>query len=63
MGKVKYMVLGRERDPTNKTEGKEIRNKTTTVVCKFLLEDVICQYGCVREIVANKGELSANDAR
>ena len=31
-------------------------------VCKFLLEDVICRYGCVGKIVADRGELNAHEA-
>jgi transposase InsO family protein len=33
------------------------------MVCKFLLEDVICRYGCVDKIVADRGELDANEAK
>ena len=32
-------------------------NKTIATVCKFLIEDVICRYGCVGKIVADCGEL------
>ena len=33
-------------------------NKMTTIVYKFLLEDVIYRYGCMAE----RGELNANEA-
>ena len=36
-------------------------NKTTTAVCKFLIEDAICRYGCVGMIVADHGELYAEE--
>ena len=55
LGQMKYLVLARE-DLTNQVEGRALRNKTTSAVCKFLLEDVICQYGCVGKIVADRGE-------
>ena len=42
---------------------KGLRNKTTLAVCKFLLEDVICRYGCAGKIEADRGELDANEAK
>ena len=59
---MRYLVLARE-DPTNQVEGRALRKKTTLAVCKFLLEDVICWYGCVGKIVADRGELDANEAK
>ena len=38
VGQMKYLVLARE-DLTNQVEGRALTNKTTTAVCKFLLED------------------------
>ena len=32
-------------------------------VCQFLLEDVICRYGCVGKIVADRSELDANESK
>ena len=61
-GLEKYLVLTRE-DLTNQVEGRALRNKTIVVVCKFFLEDVICQFGSVRKIVVDKGELNADEAR
>ena len=37
-------------------------NKTTSTVCKFLLEDLVCRYGCVGKIMADRGELDAREA-
>ena len=54
-------MLARE-DLTNQVEGRALTNKTTTAVCKFLIEDVICRYGCVGKIVADRGELDAEEA-
>ena len=34
----------------------------TVTVCKFLIEDIICRYGCVGKIVADRGELDAEEA-
>ena len=31
-------------------------------VCRFLIEDVICRYGCIGKIVADRGELDAEEA-
>ena len=55
-GQMRYLVLARE-DLTNQVEGRPLRQKTTKVVGKFLLEDVICRYGCVGKIIADRGEL------
>ena len=56
-------VLGvDERDRTNQVWGRALRNKTLTYVYKFLLEDAIYRYGWVGKIVADKGELDANEA-
>ena len=62
LGQMKYLVLARE-DLTNQVEGRVLRNKTTSAVCKFLLEDVICRYGCVGKIVVDRGELDTNEAK
>jgi hypothetical protein len=56
---MKYLVLARE-DLTNQIEGRALRNKETTVVCKFLLKDIICRYRCVGKIIADPGELDAS---
>ena len=40
-----------------------MRTKTTIAVCKFLLEDVICRYGCVGKITADRGELDVREAK
>ena len=39
-----------------------MRNKTTAVVCKCLIEDVICRYECVGKIMVDRGELDAEEA-
>jgi hypothetical protein len=31
-------------------------------VCRFLVEEVVCRYGCVGKIVADRGELDAQEA-
>ena len=58
---MRYLVLARE-DLTNQVEGRALTNKTTAVVCKFVIEDVICQYGCMGKIVDDQGELDAEEA-
>ena len=59
---MRYLVLARE-DLTNQVEGRALRAKTTEAICKFLLEEVICRYGCVGKITADRGELDAKEAR
>ena len=62
VGKIGYLVLARE-DLTNQVEGRALTNKTTAVVCKFLIENVICRYGCVGKIVADRGELDVEEVK
>ena len=59
---MRYLVLTRE-DLTNQVEGRALRTKETSSVCRFLREDVISRYECVGKIVADSGELDANEAR
>ena len=40
VGQMRYLVLARE-DLMNQVEGRALQNKTTTVVCRFLIEDVV----------------------
>jgi hypothetical protein len=61
VGQMRYLVLARE-DLTNQVEGRALQNKTTAAVCRFLVEEVVCKYGCVSKIVADRGELDAQEA-
>ena len=36
---------------------------TCSVVCQFLLEEVFCKYGYVRQVIADQGELDSDKAR
>ena len=54
-------MLARE-DLKNQAEGRALTNKTIAAVCKYLIEDVICRYGCVGKIVADRGELDVEEA-
>ena len=58
---MKYLVLARE-DLSNQVEGRPLRNKSASAVLKFLLEDVICRYGNVGQIVTDRGELDSDEA-
>ena len=57
----KYLVLATE-DLTNQVKGRALTNKTTSAVCRFLLEEVVCRYGCVGNVVVDRGELDAHEA-
>ena len=59
---MQYVALARE-DLINQVEVCALRTKSTKSICKFLLEDVICRYGCVGKITADRGELDAEEAR
>jgi hypothetical protein len=58
---MRYLVLARE-DLTNQVECRALQNKTTAGVCWFLIDKVVCRYGCVGKIVADRGELDAQEA-
>ena len=62
IGQRKYLVLARE-DLSNQVEGRALRKKTSATVCRFLLEEVFCRYGCVGRVVADRGELDSDEAR
>ena len=62
IGQMRYVVLARE-DLANQVEGQALLNKTTAVVCRFLIEEVVCRYRCVGKIVADRGELDAQEAK
>ena len=62
IGQRKYLVLARE-DLSNQVEGRALRKKTSATVCRFLLEEVFCRYGCVGQVVADRGDLNSNEAR
>ena len=55
---MRYIVLARE-DLSNQFEGRALHTKATSAVCRFLLEDEICRYGCGGKITADHGELDA----
>ena len=61
VGQMRYLVLARE-DLTNQVEGRALPNKTTASVCQFLIEEVVCRYGCVGKIIADREELDAQEA-
>ena len=58
---MQYLVLARE-DHTNQVEGRALRTKTTSTICKFILEDIICRYVCIGKIVADRGDLDTYEA-
>ena len=57
---MRYLVLA-WKDLMNQVEGHALTNKTTAAVCRFLLEEVVCRYRCVGKIVADWGELDAQE--
>jgi hypothetical protein len=61
VGQMRYLVLARE-DLTNQVEGRALQSKTMAAVCRFLIEEVVCKYGCVGKIVADRGELDVQEA-
>ena len=61
IGPKKYLVLARV-DLANQAEGWALRRKTSSVVCQFLLEEVFCRYGCVSQVIVDRGELNSDEA-
>jgi hypothetical protein len=58
----KFLVLARE-DLSSYVEGRALKDKTVHSICKFLLEDVICKYGCVGQMIADRGDLDNGRSR
>ena len=61
VGQKKFLVLARE-DLTNQVDRRALRSKTTSPICQFILEDIVCRYGCVGKIVVDRGELNSDEA-
>ncbi|KAL3694555.1 hypothetical protein R1sor_008206 [Riccia sorocarpa] len=59
---MRYLVLARE-DLSNFVEGRALRTKSTEGICRFVLEDIVCRYGSVGSLRADRGELNAAEAR
>jgi len=59
---MKYLVLARE-ELSNFVEGRALRTKDTPRVCRFILEDIVCRYGAIFRIRADRGELNAKEAK
>ena len=62
VGQMKYLALARE-DLSNQVEGRALRRKTSSAICQFLLEEVVTRYGCVGQIIADRGELDSDEAK
>jgi hypothetical protein len=61
VGQMQYLMLARE-DLMSQVEGRPLQNKRIAGVCRFLIEEVVCWYGCVGKIVVDRGELDAQEA-
>ncbi|KAL3695501.1 hypothetical protein R1sor_009577 [Riccia sorocarpa] len=59
---MRYLALARE-DLSNFVEGRALRTKGVEGICRFLLEDVVCRYGSVGRIRADRGDLNAHETR
>ncbi|KAL3700870.1 hypothetical protein R1sor_018892 [Riccia sorocarpa] len=59
---MKYLVLARE-DLSNFVEGRALRTKSVEGICRFVLEDIVCRYGSVGSLRADRGDLNAEEAR
>ncbi|KAL3702292.1 hypothetical protein R1sor_020314 [Riccia sorocarpa] len=59
---MRYLVLARE-DLSKFVEGRALRTKSVEGICRFVLEDIVCRYGSVGSLRADRGDLNAEDAR
>ncbi|KAL3684474.1 hypothetical protein R1sor_002496 [Riccia sorocarpa] len=59
---MRYLVLARE-DLSNFVEGRALRTKSVEGICRFVLEDIVCRYGSVGSLRADRGDLNAEEAR
>jgi hypothetical protein len=58
---MKYLVLAQE-ELSNWVEGRALRTNHTENVCRFILEDIVCRYGSIGRMRADRGELNAQEA-
>ena len=49
---MRHLVQAQE-NLTNQVEGRALQNNTTAAVYRFLIEEVVCRYGCVGKIVVD----------
>ncbi|KAL3682085.1 hypothetical protein R1sor_000107 [Riccia sorocarpa] len=59
---MRYLVLARE-DLSNFVEGRALRTKSVEGICRFVLEDIVCRYGSVGSLRADRGDLNVEEAR
>ncbi|KAL3694613.1 hypothetical protein R1sor_008264 [Riccia sorocarpa] len=59
---MRYLILARE-DLSNFVEGRALRTKSVEGICRFVLEDIVCRYGFVESLRADRGDLNAEEAR
>ncbi|KAL3685545.1 hypothetical protein R1sor_003567 [Riccia sorocarpa] len=59
---MRYLVLARE-DLSNFVEGRALRTKSVEGICRFILEEIVCRYGSVGRLRADRGDLNAEEAR
>ncbi|KAL3702497.1 hypothetical protein R1sor_020519 [Riccia sorocarpa] len=59
---MKYLVLARE-DLSNYVEGRALRSKAAEGICRFILEDIVCRYGSIGRMRADRGDLDTGEAR
>ncbi|KAL3702114.1 hypothetical protein R1sor_020136 [Riccia sorocarpa] len=59
---MRYLVLARE-DLSNFVEGRALRTKSVEGICRFVLEDIVCRYGSVGSLRADRGDVNAEEAR
>ncbi|GGV55016.1 hypothetical protein GCM10010495_82590 [Kitasatospora herbaricolor] len=59
---MRYLILTR-KNLSNLVEEKALRTKSTERIYKFLLENIIYRYGCVKKITADREKLNTQEAR
>ncbi|KAL3689190.1 hypothetical protein R1sor_015499 [Riccia sorocarpa] len=59
---MRYLVLARE-DLSNFVEGRALRTKSVEGICRFILEEIVCRYGSVGRLRADRGDMNAEEAR
>ena len=58
----RYLIMARE-DVTDWVEGRALRDCKAKSWCRFIFEDIICRYGTISNIVADRGELASDEAK
>lgn len=58
---MKYLILAKD-EISNYVEGRALKSKSMTVVCQFILKDILHHYGSIKKMRGDYSELDGIEA-